>query len=126
MAKALGIGGVFFKCKDPAAMSEWYQTWLGLDIDPSYGGTSFMPGALPEGAYTVWSPFKADTDYFAPSTNPYMINLIVDDVREALDQVQRGGATLAGEPESLEYGDFGWFVDPEGNKVELWKPAATS
>jgi len=124
MAKVLGIGGVFFKSKDTEAIGQWYKTWLGFEIEPSFGGSVFFPGNLPANAYTVWSPFKADTDYFAPSANTYMINLIVDDVAAALAQVNEGGATLVGELESSEYGDFGWFMDPDGNKVELWKPAA--
>lgn len=124
MAKVLGVGGVFFKSKDTQAIGEWYKTWLGFEINPGFGGSVFFPGSLPEGAYTVWSPFNADTDYFEPSANTYMINLIVDDVAAALAQVKEGGATLVGEPETLEYGEFGWFLDPDGNKVELWKPAA--
>ena len=80
MAKALGIGGVFFKARDPKHLATWYETWLGLEIDPSFGGTSFYPSNLPDNAYTVWSPFKESTTYFDPSTNPFMINLIVDDL----------------------------------------------
>ena len=122
MARALGIGGVFFKAREPHDLARWYETWLGLEIDPSFGGTSFQASQLPAGAYGVWSPFKATTTYFDPSTNPFMINLIVDDLSEALAQVEKGGATLVGTPEELEYGAFGWFMDPEGNKVELWQP----
>ena len=122
MAKALGIGGVFFKSQDPKHLAAWYGTWLGLEIDPSFGGTSFHPSQLPDKAYTVWSPFKESTTYFDPSTNPFMINLIVDDLSGALSQVKKGGATLVGDPEESEYGAFGWFIDPEGNKVELWQP----
>ncbi len=123
MAKALGIGGVFFKADDPEALSSWYKTWLELEIDPSYGGTSFQASALPPRAYSVWSPFAATTTYFEPSTKPFMINLIVDDVGQALFQVQQGGAQIVGEPQVLEYGTFGWFIDPEGNKIEVWQPA---
>ena len=123
MAQALGIGGVFFKAQDPKALGEWYKTWLGIQIDPTFGGTAFLPSSMPPGGYTIWGPFAADTDYFEPCPNPYMINLIVDDVDEALTQVRAGGATLIGEPQQLEYGDFGWFLDPEGNKIELWRPA---
>ena len=122
MAKALGIGGVFFQSEDPVALGSWYQQWLGIEIDPTYGGTSFHPENLPEGSYAVWAPFNSNTTYFDPSTNPYMINLIVDDLHEMLQQVRQGGATLEGEPEELEFGIFGWFTDPEGNKVELWQP----
>ncbi len=122
MAKVLGVGGVFFKSKDPEKLAKWYEEWLGIEIDPSYSGSNFSPENMPAKSYTVWSPFQADTAYFEPSDNPYMINFIVDDLYGALDQVQQGGAALAGEPEEHEYGHFGWFIDPEGNKIELWKP----
>ena len=124
MAKALGIGGIFFKCRDVAALGKWYRDYLGLDLS-DYGGTEMHPERLPSGSYTVWGPFSSDTDYFQPSDKEFMINLIVDDVEEALEQVAEGGAEVVGEVQKLEFGTFGWFVDPEGTKVELWKPAAT-
>jgi len=122
MAKVLGLGGIFFKSDDPGKLGAWYGAWLGLDIDASYSGTHFPAEGLPDGAYSVWGPFHKDTAYFAPSDKPFMFNLIVDDLAEALEQVRQGGATVHGEPEALEYGLFGWFTDPEGNKVELWQP----
>jgi len=123
MAKVLGVGGVFFKASDPEQLAKWYEKWLGVPIDSSYWGASFQPSAMPEAGYTVWSPFQADTSYFEPSGNRFMFNLIVDNLTEALQQVQEGGATLSGDPEESDFGQFGWFIDPEGNKVELWKPA---
>lgn len=123
MAKALGIGGVFFKARDPKKLAAWYQDCLGIEINPTFGGTVFHASALPDKAYAVWSPFEDATTYFEPSENPYMINLIVDDLAGALSQVEKGGGTLAGDPEDSELGKFGWFVDPESNKVELWQPA---
>jgi predicted enzyme related to lactoylglutathione lyase len=123
MAKALGVGGIFFKAQDPAALAGWYARVLEIDIDASFGGTTFAPGAMPAGAITVWAPFSASTDYFAPSANAFMFNLVVDDLREALKQVVAGGGTVVGDVVEEPYGDFGWFVDPEGNKVELWQPA---
>ncbi len=122
MAKVLGIGGIFFKSEDPAKLAAWYAKWLGVPVEAEWPGAALKPAGMPEGSYTVWSPFAKDTTYFAPSEQAYMINLVVDDVDEALAQVVEGGAELAGEPESNDYGRFGWFVDPEGNKVELWKP----
>ncbi|MES2898541.1 MAG: VOC family protein [Pseudomonadota bacterium] len=123
MAKVLGVGGIFFKSKDPQALMKWYQEALGLPHDsPDY--TSFFPGAMPNGGCTVFSPFKDSTDYFAPSTRDYMFNLVVDDLKGALAQVQAAGGQLAGEPQSFDYGHFGWFIDPDGNKVELWEPIA--
>lgn len=122
MAKVLGVGGVFFLCEDPAALAAWYKQHLGFDIDPSYGGCSFKPTEMPSAGATVWAPFKQDTEYFKPSSKTYMINLVVDDLQAALQQVGAAGAELVGEPESYDYGDFGWFMDPAGNKVELWQP----
>lgn len=121
MAKVQGVGGVFFKSKDPKKLAQWYQTWLGFEIDSSFHGTSFQAAAMPEAGCTVWSPFAADTEYFQPSDQAYMINLIVDDLEGALTQVKQGGASLVGQPEKFDYGKFGWFLDPEGNKVELWQ-----
>ena len=122
MAKALGIGGIFFKSADPKALAAWYESWLGLSIEESFGGCIFAPTDLPDAAYTLWTPFKADTDYFNPSKSAFMINLIVDDVQGAMAQVVEGGGTLVGEPEDSEFGMFAWFLDPDENKVELWQP----
>jgi predicted enzyme related to lactoylglutathione lyase len=121
MAKALGIGGVFFKSVDPQKLTAWYAQYLGLSID-DFGGVRFLPESLPIGAATVWCPFHASTEYFRPSLKELMLNFIVDDLEAALLQVQQGGARLIGGIESYDYGRFGWFVDPEGNKIELWQP----
>ena len=100
MAKALGIGGVFFKARDPKQLATWYETWLGIEIDPAFTGTVFRAEALPDNAYAIWSPFEESTTYFEPSKAPYMINLIVDDLSGALDQVAKGGATSVAGPTS--------------------------
>ena len=121
MANILGIGGVFFKSQDPEALSKWYQKWLGMDLAYPYG-ISFRPDKVPEYGYQVWSPFKSESDYFAPSNNNYMFNLIVDDLAEMLIQIKPSGCQIMEETEKGEYGDFGWFIDPDGNKVELWQP----
>lgn len=121
MAQVLGIGGVFFKSTDPKGLGEWYQKWLGVPVQHPWGA-SFQPQALPDGALGVWNPFDASTTYFQPSTREFMVNLIVDDVDGALAQIVEGGATVIGEIEESEFGRFGWFIDPEGNKVELWQP----
>jgi predicted enzyme related to lactoylglutathione lyase len=81
----------------------------------------FAPAAMPPDAVTVWSPFAATTDYFAPSQSSFMINFVVDDLDSVLAQVREGGAQVVG-AENYDYGRFGWFVDPDGNKVELWQP----
>ncbi len=121
MAKVLGIGGVFFKTEDPEKLGAWYRKWLGMPVDPPYGA-SFLPGSVPVGGLTVWAPFDKETEYFEPSTSEFMVNLMVDDLDGALEQVTEGGATIVGEIMEESYGRFGWFVDPEGNKVELWEP----
>jgi predicted enzyme related to lactoylglutathione lyase len=122
MAQVKGIGGVFFKANDPKELAEWYAVHLGVELDPSFNGTCFHSLSLPAKSYSVWAPFPESTDYFAPSQQAFMINLIVDDLAGALAQVEEGGATSVGTPEALEFGKFGWFMDPEGNKVELWQP----
>lgn len=121
MAKALGIGGIFFKSDDPKKLAAWYQEWLNMPLQ-DYGGVHFTPDQMPSKSYTVFAPFPATTDYFDPSKREFMFNLIVDDLEEALAQVTQGGAQIVGEIEDYDYGRFGWFLDPEGNKVELWQP----
>ena len=123
MARVLGLGGLFFKSKDPKELGAWYQRWLGVPVEHPYGAT-FQPRAMPTGAFSVWTPFDQSTTYFEPSTRQFMFNLVVDDLDGALAQVREGGATVLDEIEEMEYGRFGWFIDPEGNKVELWEPAA--
>ena len=123
MARVLGIGGVFFKCGDTEKLTAWYEKYLGMSVNES-GGIEFPLELLPDTAYCVWGPFRKDTDYFAPSGREFMINLVVDDLEQALEQVVAGGAQQIGEIVRYEYGRFGWFLDPEGNKVELWEPRA--
>jgi predicted enzyme related to lactoylglutathione lyase len=120
MARALGIGGVFFKSRDPKALIAWYAEHLGFEPEENHDSVSFKPATMPQGSVTVWGPFKITTDYFAPSDKPYMFNFLVDDLEGALEQVKAGGAEVTGDIEEYDYGRFGWFVDPEGNKVELW------
>ena len=121
MAKVLGVGGVFFKCKDKVSLGQWYETHLGFTLN-EYGGLEFQFDAAPPGGYCVWGPFSDDTDYFSPSTRDFMINLMVDDVEAVLARAQAGGAQIIGEIDNCEFGRFGWFMDPEGNKIELWQP----
>ena len=122
MAKVLGIGGVFFKSQDSKTLADWYQRWLGMPIAPEWGGATLRPENMPKNGFTVWSPFKDDTTYFDPSEQPFMINLVVDNLDEALKQVAQGGAMVMKEMQEEEFGRFGWFVDPEGTKIELWEP----
>ena len=123
MAKVTGIGGVFFRADDPEALGAWYAEWLGLPVEHPYGA-SLPHAALSGQGLSVWCPFKRDTTYFGDGDQAYMINLIVDDLDGALAQVKEGGAAVVPETEDAEYGRFGWFVDPAGNRVELWQPPA--
>jgi len=121
MARVLGLGGIFFKCEDPAKLGNWYKEYLGMPYSP--WGAVLEVNALPKDASQVWTPFAADTTKFEPSQQPFMINLVVDDVKGVLARVKEGGGTQVGDVTSDEYGTFGWFLDPVGNKVELWEPA---
>ncbi len=121
MAKVLGVGGVFFKSPDPDRLYEWYAEHLGVSKGDE-PGVSFQNTAQPQAGFIVWSAFDDNTKYFDPADKPYMFNLVVDDLEGALQQVKKGGAELVGDVESYDFGRFGWFVDPDGNKVELWQP----
>ncbi|WP_341501361.1 VOC family protein [Gallaecimonas sp. GXIMD4217] len=122
MAKVMGVGGVFFRCLDRDGLAAWYQKWLGMPVNEQFCGAEFKTANYPKGGYTVWGLFKSDTDYFAPSDQQFMVNLVVDDIKAALAQVAEGGGTVLDGPVDDPCGLFGWFLDPEGNKVELWQP----
>lgn len=116
MASVIGVGGIFFKSSDPQALGQWYKTWLNMPVQAPYGA-SLLPGNMPPGGFTVWSPFAQDSNYFDPSNASFMFNLIVDDLNQALAQVKEGGAQIVGEIQQEDYGDFGWFIDPQGNNT---------
>jgi predicted enzyme related to lactoylglutathione lyase len=123
MKKVIGIGGIFFKSKDPKALGEWYEKHLG--IKNQGWGVQFMVNDLNndvKDAYQLWSPFKADTTYFEPSTQPFMINFVVDDLAALLKQLRADGVNVMEKTDEGEFGNFGWCMDPEGNKIELWQP----
>ena len=125
MAKALGIGGIFFKTEKPAELAAWYRKWLSFaQSDGDY--VPFPPSEIPDKGFTLWSPFAQDSNYFGIPDQTFMINIMVDDLDEALKQVAAGGARIDEKTEDYEYGRFGWFVDPAGNRVELWQPSATN
>lgn len=121
--RVLGLGGLFFKSPDPTRLREWYQSVLGLQFN-SWGGIVFDPAALPPNGATVFTPFAADSDYFAPSAQPFMFNLVVDDLDAVLARAAAAGATVLEGRAGGEHGDFAWIVDCDGNKVELWQPPA--
>jgi len=119
--RVTGIGGVFFKSEDPAALRDWYRKHLGLNTD-DYGCTFWWKDNDGNAASTQWSPFAADTTYFEPSQKQFMQNFRVSDLKGLLDKLKNEGVIVAGEPEFFDYGSFGWILDPEGNKIELWEP----
>ena len=126
MARVTGIGGIFFKSKDPKALGEWYRIHLGVNVE-EWGGAGFkwVSPENPSGiGTTIWSPFKEDTQYFAPSTAPFMVNYRVDDLHALLAQLQSEGCNVDSKVEESEYGKFAWIIDPDGNKLELWEPPA--
>jgi predicted enzyme related to lactoylglutathione lyase len=127
MKHVVGIGGIFFKAQNPEKLAAWYQQHLGIDVE-EYGGVTFREGTLPDEsaprrqAYTVWSPFAADSDYFAPSEKPFMVNFRVTDLDALLSKLRAEGVTVDERTEKSEFGYFGWAMDPEGNRIELWEP----
>jgi predicted enzyme related to lactoylglutathione lyase len=121
MKRVTGLGGIFFKARDPKALGEWYRKHLGLDVS-EWGGVAFeWANDSPTGT-TIWSPFKDSTDYFAPSTAPFMINFRVADLHALLAALRAEGCDVQDKVDESEYGKFGWVMDPEGNKLELWEP----
>lgn len=121
MKRVVGIGGVFIKARDPVALRAWYQKHLGIEV-LEWGGAVF-PWNNPEGM-TVWSVSPNDSDYFAPSQSGFMVNYIVEDVPALLETLRSEGCEVDAKMDQSEFGTFGWVMDPEGNKVELWQPPA--
>jgi D-3-phosphoglycerate dehydrogenase len=119
--RVTGIGGVFFKSKNPKELVAWYGKHLGLKTD-DYGSTFWWKDSIGADCSTQWSPFAEDTNYFAPSEKQFMQNFRVHDLENLLLKLKDEGVTIVGEMESYEYGNFGWIVDLEGNKIELWEP----
>ena len=124
MKRVTGIGGVFFKAKDPKGMQAWYKRYLGIDVQ-TWGGAAFRwtdDDGKPVGGTTVWCINSAESDTFAPSRAPFMVNYRVADVRALLAALKDEGCNVLDKFDDSEYGKFGWVIDPEGNKVELWEP----
>jgi predicted enzyme related to lactoylglutathione lyase len=117
MAKVLGVGGIFFKSSDPEALFRWYQQYLHLDEGNG-------PGIIfpPNDNAMMFSVFQQESRYFAPCRKEFMFNLVVDDLVGVLANVEQGGGEVVGDIQCFEQGRFGWFIDPDGNKVELWEP----
>jgi catechol 2,3-dioxygenase-like lactoylglutathione lyase family enzyme len=124
MSRVVGIGGVFIKARNPAALCEWYREHLGMDIE-KWGGMAFnwnRPDGPGEKGLTIWSVFEESSSYFAPSTARFMINFIVKDLEDVLQELRSEGCEVDTRTEDSEHGKFGWVMDPEGNRVELWQP----
>ena len=119
--RVTGLGGFFFKSKDPDKLKAWYGKHLGIPVD-NYGWTFKWKDDIDGKGTTQWSPFKEDTSYFHPSDKPFMMNFRVEDLNELLKILKEEGVTIVGEVEEYEYGKFGWILDLEGNKIELWEP----
>lgn len=123
MKKVTGIGGIFFKSKDPKKMTEWYQKNLGLNTNP-YGATFewFEGDDNTQKGQTQWTPFPETTKYFAPSTKDFMINYRVENLEALVEELQKNGVTILDKIETYDYGKFIHILDAEGNKIELWEP----
>lgn len=124
--RVTGIGGIFFKAKDAEALRAWYRRHLGIDAE-SWGGVVFRwngPGNESGVGTTTWSISDDASTYFAPSASRFMINYRVHDLDALLATLREEGCQVDARVEETEYGKFGWVIDPEGNKVELWQPPA--
>lgn len=121
--KVTGIGGIFFKCKDPGKMREWYQTHLGLNTN-EYGTVfEWWQGAdSTKKGFTQWSPFKETTLYLEPSAKDFMINYRVENLEALVEELRKEGVTITDTIETYSYGKFVHILDLEGNKIELWEP----
>ena len=124
MRRVTGIGGIFFTANDPVALRAWYQKHLGIDVQ-DWGGAAFRwvdaEGKAAAGT-TVWSVSDATGNHFAPSTSSFMVNYRVADLLGLLQVLRSEGCNVLDKTEDSEYGKFGWVIDPEGNKAELWQP----
>ena len=121
MAKVIGFGGVFLKARDPAALRAWYAEHLGLDVG-DYGAMFDEDASRP--GCTLWAPFERDTGYFAPSEKDFMLNFRVDDLDGLLAKLRAAGVQVDEKIQRDENGQFGWILDPDGTRIELWQPPA--
>lgn len=124
MKRVTGIGGIFFKAKDAPALRDWYKRHLGIDVQ-QWGGAAFSwadAAGKPAGGMTIWSVSSEKDEHFAPATAPFMVNYRVDDLHALIKVLREEGCNVLEKVEDHEYGKFGWVIDPEGNKVELWQP----
>ena len=123
MERVTGVGGIFFKAKDPKALRAWYQEHLGIDCMDFGAILKWQDDPRAATAVTVWAPFDEKTDYFAPSKSSFMINFRVTNLDGVREQLKRAGALVDEKVMVEDNGRFGWALDPEGNRIELWEPA---
>jgi predicted enzyme related to lactoylglutathione lyase len=124
MRRVTGIGGIFFKGRDPGALRTWYERHLGIDVQ-EWGGAAFRwndSHGSPVAGTTVWNVSAASSEYFAPSTAPFMVNYRVADLHGLIAVLREECCNVLDKVEESELGRFGWVLDPEGNEVELWEP----
>jgi predicted enzyme related to lactoylglutathione lyase len=124
MKRVTGIGGIFFKAKDAPSLQAWYKRHLGIDVQV-WGGAAFTwtdAEGKPVAGTTAWSISPQESDQFAPSSAPFMVNYRVEDVHALVKVLKEEGCNVLEQIDESEYGKFGWVIDPEGNKVELWQP----
>ena len=121
--KVTGIGGIFFKCKDPKQVREWYKTHLGIDAGQYGANFKWRQDAdSTKKGSTQWAPFSETTKYFDPSTKDFMINYRVGNLEALVEQLKSEGVTIVDKIEGSDYGKFVHIIDVEGNKIELWEP----
>ncbi len=123
LKRVTGIGGIFFKCKEPKKVREWYQQHLGLEVN-AYGSVfEWYQGAdSTKKGFTQWSPFNEKTNYFEPSTKEFMINYRVANLDALVLELKKEGVTITDTVATYDYGKFVHIMDLEGNKLELWEP----
>lgn len=123
LKRVTSIGGIFFKCKEPKKMREWYKTHLGFNTN-QYGTVFewFQGADSTKKGFTQWSPFSEKTKYFEPSTKEFMINYRVENLEALVGELKKEGVTVTDTIETASYGKFVHIMDIEGNKIELWEP----
>ncbi len=124
MKRVTGLGGIFFKSKEPKELTSWYDKHLGLNFGKNTWSTfKWRERNNPDQiGRTEFSLFPESTDYYAPSNSSFMLNFRVENLEELIEILRGEGVTIVGDIEVYEYGKFGWILDPEGNKIELWEP----
>lgn len=123
MKRVTGIGGIFFKCENAKSILHWYHEHLGISPVGESGVFEWKQKDKPDNfGHMVWAPFEEGTNYFAPSKKGFMVNYRVENLEALIEQLRKEGVDVVGEIERYNHGKFGWVMDPEGNKIELWEP----